>query len=253
MLFYGAPCQSSHGAYLSFSYQNRYMKKIKELTKEERPYEKCERFGAENLTDIELLAILLRTGTRGENSMELAKRILYPDFGSGGILNIHRWSFEQLIRLKGIGKVKAIQILCICELARRLSKACAGPELRFDTPDTIARYYMEDLRYQKQESMKLLLLNTKSRLIGETDISRGTVNSAVVSPRELFVEALQKDAVSIILLHNHPSGDPTPSREDILVTKKVYEAGKMIGVELLDHIIIGNNCYSSMREDGILK
>ncbi len=101
--------------------------------------------------------------------------------------------------------------------------------------------------------MKLLLLNTKSRLIGETDISRGTVNSAVVSPRELFVEALQKDAVSIILLHNHPSGDPTPSREDILVTKKVCEAGKMIGVELLDHIIIGNNCYSSMREQGILK
>ncbi|MCI9440886.1 MAG: DNA repair protein RadC [Ruminococcus sp.] len=229
------------------------MKKIKELTKEERPYEKCERFGAENLTDIELLAILLRTGTRGENSIGLAKRILYPDFDSGGILNIHRWSFEQLIQVKGIGKVKAIQILCICELARRLSKACAGPELRFNAPDTIARYYMEDLRYQKQESMKLLLLNTKSRLIGETDISRGTVNSAVVSPRELFVEALQKDAVSIILLHNHPSGDPTPSREDILVTKKVCEAGKMIGVELLDHIIIGNNCYSSMREQGILK
>lgn len=228
------------------------MKKIKELIKEERPYEKCERFGAENLTDIELLAILLRTGTRGENSMELAKRILYPDFDSGGILNIRRWTFEQLIHVKGIGKVKAIQILSICELARRLSKACAEPELRFDAPDTIARYYMEDLRYQKQESMKLLLLNTKSRLIGETDISRGTVNSAVVSPRELFVEALQKDAVSIILLHNHPSGDPTPSREDILVTQKVCEAGRMIGVELLDHIIIGNNCYSSMREQGIL-
>lgn len=227
------------------------MKKIKELTREERPYEKCERFGAENLTDIELLAILLRTGTRGENSMELAKRILYPDFDSGGIQNLHHWSFEQLIHVKGIGKVKAIQILCICELARRLSKACAGPGLRFDAPDTIARYYMEDLRYQKQEAMKLLLLNTKSRLIGETDISRGTVNSAVVSPRELFVEALQKDAVSIILLHNHPSGDPTPSREDILVTKRVFEAGRMIGVELLDHIIIGNNCYSSMREQGI--
>ena len=101
--------------------------------------------------------------------------------------------------------------------------------------------------------MKLLLLDTKSHLIGETDISKGTVNSAVISPRELFVEALQKDAVSIILLHNHPSGDPTPSREDVFVTKKVYEAGQMIGVELLDHIIIGNNCYCSMREQGILK
>ncbi len=112
---------------------------------------------------------------------------------------------------------------------------------------------MEDLRHQKQEAMKLLLLNTKSRLIGESDISRGTVNASVISPRELFVEALQKDAVSIILLHNHPSGDPAPSREDILITRRVHEAGMMIGVELLDHIIIGDNRYSSMREAGILK
>lgn len=227
------------------------MRTIKELTEQERPYEKCEHFGAENLTDIELLAVLLRTGTKGENSIGLARRILYPGTGEGGVLSLRRWTFERLLQVKGIGKVKAVQILCICELARRISKASAGPGLQFDAPDTIARYYMEDLRYLKQESMKLLLLNTKSRLIGETDISRGTVNSAVVSPRELFVEALQKDAVSIILLHNHPSGDPTPSREDILVTKRVFEAGRMIGVELLDHIIIGNNCYSSMREQGI--
>ncbi len=229
------------------------MKKIKELNTEERPYEKCERFGPENLTDSELLAVLLRTGTRGENSLELAKRLLYSDHFQGGLLGIHRWSYEQLTRIKGIGKVKAIQILCLCELARRLSKASAGPELKFDTPETIARYYMEDLRHQKQEAMKLLLLNTKSRLIGESDISRGTVNASVISPRELFVEALQKDAVSIILLHNHPSGDPAPSREDILITRRVHEAGMMIGVELLDHIIIGDNRYSSMREAGILK
>lgn len=229
------------------------MKKIKELNTEERPYEKCERFGPENLTDSELLAVLLRTGTRGENSLELAKRLLYSDHFQGGLLGIHRWSYEQLTRIKGIGKVKAIQILCLCELARRLSKASAGPELKFDTPETIARYYMEDLRHQKQEAMKLLLLNTKSRLIGESNISRGTVNASVISPRELFVEALQKDAVSIILLHNHPSGDPAPSREDILITRRVHEAGMMIGVELLDHIIIGDNRYSSMREDGILK
>lgn len=229
------------------------MKTIKELNTEERPYEKCERFGPENLTDSELLAVLLRTGTRGENSLELAKRILYSDYFNGGLLSIHRWSMEQLTRIKGIGKVKAIQILSLCELAKRLSKASAGPELNFNAPATIARYYMEDLRHQKQENMKLLLLNTKSRLIGETDISKGTVNSAVISPRELFVEALQKDAVSIILLHNHPSGDPAPSKEDILITRRIYEAGMMIGIELLDHIIIGNNCYSSMREDGILK
>ena len=234
-------------------HSKKLMKRIKELNTEERPYEKCERFGPENLTDSELLAVLLRTGTRGENCLELAKRLLYSDHFQGGLLGIRRWSYEQLTRIKGIGKVKAIQILCLCELARRLSKASAGPELKFDTPETIARYYMEDLRHQKQEAMKLLLLNTKSRLIGESDISRGTVNASVISPRELFVEALQKDAVSIILLHNHPSGDPAPSREDILITRRVHEAGMMICVELLDHIIIGDNRYSSMREDGILK
>lgn len=228
------------------------MEKIKELHAEERPYEKCERFGAENLTDTELLAVLLRTGTRGENSLQLARRILHPFFGGDGILNIHQWSFEQLMQIKGIGKVKAIQILCLSELAKRLAKAGAGKELDFSSPATIANYYMEDLRHKQQEFMKLLLLNTKARLIGETDISKGTVNVAVVSPRELFVEALQKNAVSIILLHNHPSGDPAPSKEDILITQRIREAGEMIGVELLDHIIIGNNCYTSLREKGLL-
>lgn len=234
-----------------FTEEDSMKNKMKELHAEERPYEKCERFGPENLTDIELLAVLLRTGTRGENSLELAKRILYPAFLPGGILNIHQWSYEQLKGVRGIGKVKAIQILCLSELAKRLSKAGAGPELNFNAPETIARYYMEDLRHQKQEFMKLLLLNTRSRLIGESNISKGTVNATIISPRELFVEALQKNAVSIILLHNHPSGDPAPSREDILLTRRVYEAGRMIGVELLDHIVIGNNCYCSMREEGI--
>lgn len=228
------------------------MEKIKEICAEERPYEKCERFGAEHLTNAELLAVLLRTGTRGESSLQLARRILHPIFAQEGILNIHRWSYEQLMQLKGIGRVKAIQILCLSELAKRLAKAGAGKELNFSNPATIARYYMEDLRHKKQEFMKLLLLNTRSHLIGETDISQGTVNTTVISPRELFVEALQKNAVSIILLHNHPSGDPTPSEDDILITRRIREAGEMIGVDLLDHIIIGNNCYTSLREKGLL-
>lgn len=226
------------------------MKKIKELNLEERPYEKCQRFGAENLTNVELLAILLRSGIKGENSLELARKILYQNSESENVLNIHNWSFEQLMNIKGIGKVKAIQILCISELAKRLAKSTAGKQLDFNTPATIAKYYMEDLRHKKQEFMKLLLLNTKSKLICEKDISIGTVNSAVISPRELFVEALQKNAVCIILLHNHPSGDPTPSMEDVQVTMQIREAGNMIGVELLDHIIIGDNCYISLREEG---
>lgn len=225
---------------------------IKTLAPETRPYEKCERFGAANMTNVELLAVLLRTGTKGENSLQLAEKILYPVSAPEGILNIHKWSLEQLQQIKGIGRVKAIQIMCLCELTKRLAKATAGEGLNFSRPESIARYYMEDMRHNKQETMKLLLLNTKSKLIGETDISKGTVNMAIISPRELFVEALQKDAVSIILLHNHPSGDPTPSKEDVLVTRRIFEAGEMIGVDLLDHIIIGNNCYISLKEKGFI-
>ncbi len=225
---------------------------IKEMYEEERPYEKCEQLGASSLTDVELLAVLLRTGTRGENSIQLAEKILHPVFAQDGILNIHQWSMEQLMQVKGIGKVKAVQILCLSELARRLAKASAQAGLNFSTPATIARYYMEDLRHCKQETMKLLLLNTKARLIGETDISKGTVNASLISPRELFVEALQKNAVSIILLHNHPSGDPTPSKEDVLLTRRIRDAGSLIGIELLDHIVIGNNCFVSLKEKGFL-
>lgn len=223
---------------------------IKEMYRDERPYEKCEQYGAEHLTDVELLAVLLRTGTKGENSIQLAQKILHPEFGQEGILNIHHWSMQQLLQVKGIGKVKAIQILCLAELTKRLAKAEAARGLDFSSPDTIAQYYMEDMRHKKKEVMKLLLLNTKSRLIAENDVSTGTVNMALVSPRELFVDALQKNAVSIILLHNHPSGDPTPSREDLQITQRVRQAGDLIGVELLDHIIIGDNRYISLREIG---
>ncbi len=226
------------------------MKKIKELNYEERPYEKCERFGAEHLTNIELLAILLRTGTKGENSLEVARKILCQSNEKKGLLSIHNWSMEQLLKIKGIGKVKALQILCLSELAKRLAKESAEKLLDFNTPGTIAQYYMEDLRHKKQEFMKLLLLNTKSCLISEKDISIGTVNAALVSPREVFIEALQKNAVYIILLHNHPSGDPTPSLEDVQLTMRIREAGNLIGVELLDHIVIGDNCYVSLKEQG---
>ena len=223
---------------------------IKEMYREERPYEKCEQYGAENLTDAELLAVLLRTGTKGENSLRLAQKILHPETDRGGLVNLPQWTVEQLRQVRGIGKVKAIQIRCLAELARRMAKAEALEGLDFSSPNTIARYYMEDMRHRQKEVMKLLLLNTKAKLIGASDISVGTVNATLVSPRELFLEALKKNAVSIILLHNHPSGDPTPSQEDILLTQRVRKAGDLIGIELLDHIIIGDNRYISLREKG---
>lgn len=227
------------------------MNTMKDIPNVERPYEKCLKQGAEALSDAELLAVLLRTGTKGENVLALAKRLLYQD-GGAGLLGIHQFSFQSLMKLKGIGKVKAVQILCLSELAKRLSKASVEPRLRFSSSQSVAEYYMEDLRHRNQEVMKLLLLNSKAELIDETNISKGTVNASLVTPRELFVEALKKEAVSMILLHNHPSGDPTPSRDDILTTKRISECGLLIGIELLDHIIIGNNCYVSFQEENLL-
>ena len=219
----------------------------------DRPYEKCERFGAKNLTDAELFAVLLRTGTRGENSLDLAHKILCSETPERGLLNIHRWDMDSLMRVRGIGKVKAIQILCLSELAKRMARESAVQELDFSSPRTIAQYYMEDMRHRKKEALKLLLLNMKTKLIGESELSLGTINTTLVSPREVFAEALRRNAAAVILLHNHPSGDPTPSREDVLATRRVIDAGKIIGIELLDHIIIGDNCFISLRDKGFFK
>ena len=227
---------------------------IREMLSEERPYEKCERFGAGSLTDIELLAVLLRTGTKGESALDLARKLFIPERytatsqSPSSKLDKRRTAENQWNR-----KSKGYQILCLCELSKRMSQLSAREDLDFSRPDTIAAYYMEDMRYYRQEHLKLLMLNTRSRLIGESEISRGTVNMSVISPRELFIEALQKNAVYIILLHNHPSGDPMPSREDILVTQRIREGGSLLGIELLDHIIIGDNCYVSLAEQKLLK
>lgn len=225
------------------------------MLSEERPYEKCERFGAGSLTDIELLAVLLRTGTKGESALELSRKLLYPEKGvlPQAETHLQSWTKEKLMEINGIGRVKAIQILCLCELSKRMAQLSAREELDFSKPDTIAAYYMEEMRHYRQEHLKLLMLNTRSRLIGESELSKGTVNMSVISPRELFIEALQKNAVYIILLHNHPSGDPTPSKEDIQVTERVLAGGSLLGIELLDHIIIGDNCYVSLAEQQMLE
>lgn len=224
---------------------------IKEIPNMERPYEKCLRYGASALSDAELLAVVLRTGSHGENVLKLSQRILYHS-GEDGILGIHQFSVEQLMKIRGIGKVKAVQLVCISELAKRLSKATASESFSFSSPDSIANYYMEDMRHEKQEIMKLIMLNSKGKRISESDISKGTVNISVITPREIFIEALQRQAVAIIVMHNHPSGDPTPSEEDILLTKRIKQSGEMIGITLLDHIIIGNNCYVSLHNEGVL-
>lgn len=224
------------------------MNKIKDVPKSERPYEKCFEKGPEYLSDAELLAIILRTGTNGCSSYELANTILTANSINSNLLSLMHLSKEELMKIKGIGMVKTVQILSIAELVKRISSVQAKTSFKFDTPSTIAEYYMERLRHLEQENLFVVYLDTKCQYIKELNLTKGTVNQSLISPRDIFVEALKCGAVNIILVHNHPSGDPTPSRSDILITQKTKNAGKLIGIKLLDHIIIGDKKYSSFSE-----
>lgn len=224
---------------------------IKELPASERPYEKCMQYGARILSDAELLAVIIRTGSRGEQSVELSQRILKLT-GQEGIGGLSRLSVEELTSVRGVGPVKAIQIQCIGELSRRIARAEGERQVSLNSPGSIAAYYMEDLRHEGQEQVMLVMFDTKNHLIGDKMISLGTVNASIVSPRDIFIEALRKQAVYIVLIHNHPSGDATPSREDRLITRRVKEIGDMIGIQLIDHIIIGGRNYISLSEQGML-
>jgi len=227
---------------------NHSVLQIKNMPESERPYEKCEKSGVSVLSDAELLAVIIKTGTKNMRSIDLAQHILTLCERKGGLGFISRLSLQELMKIKGIGKVKAIQILCAAELSRRIAKSGAVSGTDFTSPDAVAAFYMEDLRHCAQEHLVLMLLDTKNRLIKDMVLTKGTVNSTIMHPREIFIEALKYEAVQMILVHNHPSGDPSPSREDIQMTKDVAEIGKMIGIPLIDHIIIGDNMYESLGQ-----
>lgn len=231
--------------------KNKINTTMQELPSEIQPYEKCEKYGVDTLSDVELLAIILGSGTKGKTALELSKEILYPKIGFNSSGTIQGWNLQQLKKIKGVGRVKALQILSVVTLAKRLSKAQALEFLSFENPYSIVEYYKEDMRHLKQEQMILILLDTKGNLIGDNIIAKGTVDSLVLSCREIFMDALNKGAVNIILIHNHPSGDPTPSMEDIKTTKMVEASGKLLGVTLLDHIIIGDHKYYTYSENKI--
>ena len=230
----------------------RITKRIKDMNDDNRPYEKCIKYGPESLSDAELIAAIIRTGNNELHSVALAEHILNSNSDCPGLLGLHHITLNQLMKIKGIGKVKAVQLKCIGELSRRISKASLGEKIAFKSPDKIADYFMEDMRHKDKESVIAVFLNTKHMLIKHIELSKGTVNTSLMSTRELFLEALKYSAVYVVLLHNHPSGDPTPSREDIVNTRKVYEAGKLIGIDLIDHIIIGDNKYISLKEKGVM-
>lgn len=204
---------------------------MKQRPETERPYEKCLKAGAESLTDGELLAVLIRCGTKNYSALELAFALLdrHPVY-------------------KGLAGLYHLDM----ELSKRLARASIKEESDFSSPEYIASYYMEEMRHLCVEKVMLLLLDGRHRLMKEILLSKGTANSSWVPVRTIFVEALRYEAVYMILIHNHPSGCPEPSREDLVITKQIKEAGELLGIPLSDHIIIGDKCYTSLREQQMM-
>ena len=227
--------------------------KEKKTAQRSGPYEKYLEKGAEQLSDAELLAIILRTGTVGEDTVSIAKKVLaLSGERQGGIIGLHHISLKELMSIKGIGQVKAIKLKCIAELSSRIAQKSAKKTLQLTNPATVADYYMERLRHFEREKVILLMMDGRNHLIAEHILSEGTVNAALISTREIFLTALRHGAVYVMLLHNHPGGDPTPGRQDMLATEQVQKAGEMIGILLIDHIIIGDRLYYSFKEKGYL-
>lgn len=227
--------------------------KMKDLPREKRPYEKCRALGPGALSDEELLAVIIRTGSRSENSLELSERILKLSFPGDGLAGLLHRSLEEFMSVEGIGLVKGLQLSCIGELSRRIwRRKSLEARPAFCAPEEIASYYMEELRHLEQEEVRAMFLDTKQVLLRDVLLSRGTVNASLISPREVLIQALRHKAVSLILVHNHPSGDPSPSGEDIAMTKRLSQAAALVGVPLIDHIIIGDLRYISFREMNLL-
>ncbi|WP_279287311.1 RadC family protein [Peptostreptococcus russellii] len=217
------------------------------MNKDEMPREKMMSKGVKYLSNSELLAILIRTGNKKYNALELSSMIIKKS--ENGIRSLHEMSIDELCNIDGVGPSKATIIKAALELGNRVSNYI--PEkYKIKNPWDIYIYYMEEMRYMKKEVFKIVLLNTKNEIISDVDVSVGSLNSSIVHPREVFVEAIRKSANSMILIHNHPSGNPSPSDEDIKITERLMYSGEIIGIEVLDHIIIGDGEYYSMKEEG---
>lgn len=223
---------------------------IKELSLAERPREKLALYGAENLSNSELLAILIRTGTRDKSAIRIAEELTAGNGLYENIACIH--SVEELAGVKGLGVAKAATILSALELGKRVAVADSRQRERIDSPQSGAEILMPRLRYESQEKFLVVLLDSKNQVMRIEQIAKGSVNSAIVHPREVFAPALLHHAAAILVSHNHPSGDPTPSKEDKDLTEKLAETGNIMCVPLLDHLIIGDGIFFSFREQGYL-
>lgn len=225
---------------------------IKQLPLSERPYERLEELGAQALSDAELLAVILRTGSMNQNSVQLAHQILKKDDSHKNLTGLMYLSREQLMEIPGIGRVKSLQLMAIAELAKRIARKYNEEDVLLKNPVSIANYFMNELRFESQECVYAAYLDQKCKLLKHKMITKGTVNASMVSPREIYIEAMRCNAVNIILVHNHPSGNCNPSTEDYRVTEQVKQAGRILNIPLLDHIIIGDMEYYSFAEAGVL-
>ncbi|MBY9079391.1 DNA repair protein RadC [Paenibacillus sp. HN-1] len=222
---------------------------LRDLPHEERPRERMMHYGAESLSQAELLAILLRTGTRRESAIHMAQRILGE---AGGIRGLSDLSIEELTQMKGIGPAKAVQLKAGIELGRRMANSRMDRAVIIRSPHDAAAILTEQLRYLQKEHFVCLFLNTKNHVIAQETLSMGSLNASIVHPREVFRAAIKCSSASIICAHNHPSGDPTPSPEDISLTRRLLEAGEIVGIDVLDHLIIGDSEFVSMKEKGLM-
>lgn len=222
--------------------------KMRELPDSERPYEKLEMYGAEKLTNSELLAIIIKTGTKNETSVGLAQKVLKlrKNDLKDDLTFLQDISIKEYMSIKGIGKVKSIQLKAVCELAKRMNKPISNIKIKIKNSKDAANLLMNELMYEKREKAKVIILNAKNIVLKIEDISYGGTNFAMIDPKEVLYEAIRMQAPKIILVHNHPSGDITPSQSDYNITDRIYEGANLLGIELLDHIIIGKNKFESL-------
>lgn len=224
--------------------------KIMDLPLNERPEEKLFLHGAEALNNAELLSLILRCGSKKENVLNLSARVLKSINGLNGMICAGP---EDFLHINGIKKAKASRLLAVCELAKRINSYRGSvEEIKITEPKVVADIFKNEMQHLSQEVVKLMILNTKNVVISIKEVFRGSLNSSILHPREIFSEALKRNGASIIICHNHPSGDPTPSKEDVNITMRIKECGKLIGIDLLDHIIIGSKGYISLKEKSII-
>lgn len=222
--------------------------RITDLHQSDRPRERLASLGPQALSNAELIAILLRVGVPGENAVQVGQRLLQT---FGGIAGIHRAPFVELINQHGIGEAKAAQLKAAVELGRRLTLESPEERPTINSPADAAALVQYEMAALEQEHLRVMLLDRRNRVLEVTDLYRGSVSSAQVRVGEIFREAIRKNASALIVIHNHPSGDPTPSPDDVALTRAIVQAGKMLDVDMLDHLVIGQGRWVSLKERGL--